>query len=63
MLVGSSGNEPRLNSDEGIVRLNGVPDVDRNVMSMTAGRDEILEHSMPYAPAEPCGIISGDTKA
>jgi hypothetical protein len=41
---------PTLSSLLGMVKLNGVPSVDVNVTSIVAGREEIFEHAIPYAP-------------
>jgi len=57
-------NGPTLSSLLGIVRLNGVPSCEVNVISIVAGREEIRLQAMPYVPgSSEFGLISGEMSA
>ena len=61
---GSFANGPTESSLLGMVKLNGSPFWEVNVMSITAGRDEILSQEIPYAPFSlGFGLMSGEMRA
>jgi hypothetical protein len=61
---GSSAKGPTESSLLGMVKLNGVPFCEVNVMSIAAGRDGILSQAIPYVPGSlGFGLISGEMRA
>jgi hypothetical protein len=52
---------PTLSSLLGIVKLKGFPSVDMNAISIVAGKDDIFEHAIPYAPgSSELALMSGE---